>query len=369
MRVQVIDCIEQLEAVAAEWDSVLSSSSADTVFLTSDWLISWWEGFQPQGRIMCLAVRGPDGFALGFAPFYTRQKIRMGLSYQALLFLGDGTNDSEYMDIFCVKGHEDEVFPLVLDWLSAHQDQWDVCEWNIIPEDSLSLKFIKKWSLQNKFSYTGDIYECSHILLPASYEEYLDSLNKKHGKNVRYYGSRARKKSNVEYLAFDDHEILPQGLDILYDLHKKRWNSVGLAGSFADQGRKKFYERMTRRFSKKGWLRLRQLNLFGRPAAIQIGFVYNNVYSALQEGFDPELGKECPGVVLRSMHIQELIEEGVKVYDFLGYPSSAKERWNTRLHYCRSLTIPKNKVRAWTIVKVPGFLKRIKKRLRAIASG
>jgi CelD/BcsL family acetyltransferase involved in cellulose biosynthesis len=369
LRIEIIDSIEKLGALSEEWNKVLAVSRADTIFLTSDWLISWWKGYQPSGRLLCLAVRNDTGKALGFAPFYIQQKKKAGIHYNALFFLGDGTYDSEYMGIFCLKGHEDDVFHLILDWLSNHQELWDVCEWNIIPEDSVSLPFIKKWAMKNNFLNVSDIVECSNILLPDSYEEYLDSLNKKHRKNVRYYCNRAIKSGQAEYLVLDDQQVLKHGLTDLYDLHTRRWNSIGRAGTFVDPGRKKFYEKMTVCFSSKGWLRLRQLNLFGRPAAVQIGFVYNGIYSALQEGFDPELGRECPGVVLRAMHIQELIQEGVRIYDFLGFPTEAKERWNTRLHYCHCLAIPKKSVRARTVVEIPRILAGIKGKLRGLAPG
>ncbi len=214
MQIQVIKNIGQLEAVAQEWDGVLASSHADTIFLTSDWLISWWEGFQPQGRLMCLAVRDSAGYALGFAPFYIQQRKKAGIRYNALLFLGDGTNDSEYMDIFCLKGQEETVFAAALDWLLDNQSIWDVCELNIIPEDSVSLPFIKEWSLKNNFLCIDKIYECSHIQLPDDYEQYLASLNKKHRQNVRYYCNRAMKRGQAEYLSFDDPEMLARDCKI-----------------------------------------------------------------------------------------------------------------------------------------------------------
>jgi CelD/BcsL family acetyltransferase involved in cellulose biosynthesis len=363
MSIEVIEKIERLEAVAEEWDNVLTSSAADTIFLTSDWLISWWKGYQPSGRLLCLAVRNDTGKELGFAPFYIQQKKKAGIHYNALLFLGDGTYDSEYMDIFCLKGHEDAVFPLILDWLSEYQELWDVCELNIIPEKSVSLSFISSWAIKNNMFLSNNAFECSHVQLPDDYEQYLDSLNKKHRKNVRYYYSRAIKRGQAEYMVFDGQQVLKQGLANLYDLHASRWKSVGLTGKFIDSGRKKFYQEMSSRFSAKKWLHLRQLNLLGRPAAAQIGFVYNGVYSALQEGFDPELGRECPGVVLRAMHIQELINEGVEVYDFLGYPTPSKERWGAKLHYCKSLVIANTSYRAQLVVKVPYVLRRVKNKL------
>jgi CelD/BcsL family acetyltransferase involved in cellulose biosynthesis len=366
VRVGIIDTIEQLKDLHEEWDNVLASSKANTIFLTSDWIISWWEGYQPQGRIMSLVLRDHEDKAVGFAPFYVRQKKRGGVSYQALLFLGDGTNDSEYMDFFCVNGQENVFFRHILGWLCNHEKEWDVCEWNIISENSVSLPFIKEWAIKNSLFYVGNVYECSHIKLPDDYEQYLHLLSRNHRKIVRKYSNRAVKRGDFELLKVERSGLLSEGLITLFELHKKRWNSVGQEGGFADQGRVRFYERMTERFRAQGWLRLRQLNLLGRPAAAQIGFAYNGVYFALQDGFDPEFGQWRSGSVLRAMHIQELIQEGIKVYDFLGYPNPSKERWNTDLHYCYSFMIAKKTLKSLMVVRLPHSLRMIKSKIRSI---
>ncbi len=366
MSIEVIDKIERLEAIAGEWDAVLASSRADTVFLTSDWLISWWKGYQPSGRLLCLAVRDNEGKALGFAPFYVRQKKIAGISYRALLFLGDGTHESEYLDIFIREHNENIVIPQILDWLSANHKCWDVCEWNIIPDNSVSLGFIKKWAHERNGFFFSEAYECSYIELPDDYEQYLGSLSKNHRKYVRNLRNRAMKKAQAEFMVLDDPVLINDGLKNLYDLHTRRWNSVGQSGSFTDSGRLRFYQNMTARFRDRGWLRLCQLNLSGRPAAVQIGFLRNGIYSFLQEGYDPDLSHYRPGSVLRAMVIQELIEEGVKFYDFLGYPTPAKERWNTRLKYCRCLVTARNTFRAQIVVRVPRKLRRIKNALLLI---
>ncbi len=366
MRIEIIDSIEKLGTLSEEWNQVLAASRADTVFLTSDWLISWWKGYQPSGRILCLAVRDDTGKALGFAPFYIQQKKMACITYKALLFLGDGTDESEYMDIFCIKGQEDVCYAMILSWLSNNIEQWDVCELNIIPEESSSLAYQQKWALENGYHLAKSAYYCSHIQLPEDYEEYLASLSKNHRSQVRNLYNRAIKKGQARYMALDAPGLLEQGLRNLYDLHTRRWNSVGQPGSFVDSGRIGFYKDMTLSFSDRGWLRFRRLSILDRPAAIQIGFVYNGVYSFLQEGYDPELGKWRPGTVLRALVIRELIEDGVKVYDFLGFPTPAKDRWNTEIQSCYSLTVARNSVRARAATEIPEVLSSIKDKLRNI---
>lgn len=364
MYVEVIDTINRLEAVSEEWNAVLASSRADTIFLTSDWLISWWKGYQPAGRLLCLSVRDKKGRAVGFAPLFLKNRKKRGIKYRALIFLGDGTNDSEYLDIFCAEGYEHIVLPLLLDWIANNRGLWDVCEWNVIPKDSYSLHFIKEWILSQKGYHFTKPYECSHVQLPDSYDKYLQLLSKKHRQNVRYYRKRAESRSQAQYLRLEDPDILDEALKQLYLLHTRRWNHAGGQGSFTDQGRVRFYGIMARRMNTRGWLHFRQLNLVGRPAALQIGFIYNDTYTALQEGFDPEMGRECPGVVLRAMVIQELINKGTVNYDFLGLQTRAKERWNAQVHHCSMLTVAPKNIRTHAVVGVPHGLEKIKAGLK-----
>jgi CelD/BcsL family acetyltransferase involved in cellulose biosynthesis len=60
--------------------------------------------------------------------------------------------------------------------------------------------------------------------------------------------------------------------------------------------------------------------------AVQIGYVYNGEYLAMQEGFNPDFASGV-GNVLRHVSIEKLIEEGLKSYDFLGGVSEHKELW------------------------------------------
>ena len=75
-----------------------------------------------------------------------------------------------------------------------------------------------------------------------------------------------------------------------------------------------------------GWLRLYALKTGVRIQAVQLGYVSNGVFYQIQEGFDPDV---TPGIgnALRKFVIDDCIEQGLRVYDFLSGFSDHKRRW------------------------------------------
>jgi CelD/BcsL family acetyltransferase involved in cellulose biosynthesis len=84
---------------------------------------------------------------------------------------------------------------------------------------------------------------------------------------------------------------------------------------------------MSKRFLSRGWLDFWLLKLDGHIAAIEYGFRYNAVYYPLWVALDTHFHAFSPGAVLRSHIIQELIRDGVRVYEFMQGNEPYKRRW------------------------------------------
>jgi len=48
--VHVVDREEQLLALRPEWDRLLRTSDADNLFLTWEWMFTWWRRLGRRGR-------------------------------------------------------------------------------------------------------------------------------------------------------------------------------------------------------------------------------------------------------------------------------------------------------------------------------
>src|SRR5207245_43184 len=77
----------------------------------------------------------------------------------------------------------------------------------------------------------------------------------------------------------------------------------------------------------RGWLRLSELRLDGRPAASLYGFRYRDTFSFYQSGFDPAYARDSVGLVTMGLAIRSAIEEGAAEYDLLHGDEAYKFQW------------------------------------------
>jgi CelD/BcsL family acetyltransferase involved in cellulose biosynthesis len=333
-----IDTKKDLELLAPEWNTLLHTSEADTVFLSWEWISSWLETILPDASLMVVAVRDAEQRLIAVAPFYRSRLYLFGLiPYQCLRILGDTNSGAEYPDLIIQRGMEDQVIPMLARLYSEHAQQWD---WIWLPniagwtgaEERLTKTF-----QSSTFTIKKQPYSFSAIQLPASWEEFSPRLSKSRVSTLRYLERRARKQHTMEIQRCCQPEEFHQFLNDFFVLHTKHWQSKGQNGSFARRpGMDNFYRSFAAKALRNGWLAFFSLQLDGAPQASQYGLVYNKIYSAIQEGFDPE-GLAGVGNLLREKSLRWCMEQHIQEYDFLGLHSKHKaswgstERWGWRL--------------------------------------
>ena len=163
--------------------------------------------------------------------------------------------------------------------------------------------------------------------LPENMDSYIERLTKGRRQNLRTEINRVLRQKGCTLEKCEEVSQVSLYLDALFDLHHRRWRKRGEAGAFRRKPRETdFYREFAPVALRRGWLRLFGLRDESGFKAVQIGYVHNNVFYALQEGFDPEY-LHGVGNVLRYKVIEEAIAEGLKAYDFLGGVSEHKRHW------------------------------------------
>jgi len=127
--------VSEFRSIAEEWDAFLEASTNNTIFLTYEWLISWWDAFETQSRsFYFLVVRDAGNGIVGAFPLQV-VTLRVGrcLPLKLLLFLGRGWNDQKVVDYNTfmmppvLPGLEGQVYGAVAAYLASHGDEWDLC--------------------------------------------------------------------------------------------------------------------------------------------------------------------------------------------------------------------------------------------------
>lgn len=92
-----------------------------------------------------------------------------------------------------------------------------------------------------------------------------------------------------------------------------------------------FYREVARWAAQRGWLRLAFLRLDARPLAFDYSLEAGGVHYLLKTGYDPELRRLGPGVLLRHEMLARAFAGGLARYEFLGADADWKREWTDRV--------------------------------------
>ncbi len=349
-----------------EWSSLLQESRANTIFLTWEWLSAWWKAYKKDKELHIIRVVR-DGQTIGLAPFYRKKILKFGfLSFRVLVLVGDGSNDSDYLDWISKDGEEEVVNRSVIDYLLQHRGDWDLVFLNEIPENSPHLAFLRHLSSGNGWYCDETEVPCAYVNLPSDWETYLRSLKPRMRTKIRSLTRQLEQNHKVHFDRCSRFDNLEARLESLFELHEQRWRQDGEEGVFVSQAKRQFYQEMSSFFLSRGWLRFYSLTVDDRYVAHQFCFEYQEKIFLLQEGYDPKWAEHAVGNVLRAFIFRDSIERKVAVYDFLGGVTSHKLSWAAAVKksFRLSMGIPKVKNRIY--FEIPKAVVWGKKELKAV---
>ena len=300
------------DLLRSHWNNLLTSSAANTVFLTWEWQSTWWRCLGT-GDLYLLAWFDDDRL-VGIAPLYLSRGDD-GVRRFALVGCVDV---SDYLDVIVASGYEEVVYRALLDWLqSPAAPAWDVMYLCNLPEDSATHKRLPELAAARGLSCVVAVEDvCPVIKLPADYESYLqDVLGKKQRHEVRRKARRIGEAANVSWYAIDSTSDLQAETDAFIELHRL---STTEKHSFMTSDMQVFFREIVREMHQAGWLYLAFIELDGQRAAAMLGFVYDNRLLVYNSGYDPENFAELsPGIVLTSYIIEDAIQRNLQIFDFL----------------------------------------------------
>ena len=168
-----------------EWNALLQQSRSDTIFLTWEWASSWWDAYGDGKDLWILLVRRA-GRLVGIAPFYrTRSAWKPRPHPPALHLVGDGSGDSDYLDLIAREGEEAEVATAVAEHLAQTTDTWTLLALNEMPADSPFLASFREALARAGFRLREERVPCAVADLPAEWESYVKSLKPRMRSKVR----------------------------------------------------------------------------------------------------------------------------------------------------------------------------------------
>lgn len=308
---------DELDQFREQWNSLLRTNSAASIFQTREWLGSWWQAYGRNRNFLALVFENSTGDVVGIVPLYADQTPFLGFALKMLRMVGAGSGDSDGLDFITAPGYENDCAKAFIAWF-ARQQEWQLCALETLPQRSLVAESLFQQTKESGISIDSTLTPNFIIDLPPTWSQYLSSLEPAFRPLLTRYPKRLQSRFTVKFSRCETVDDLHAQLQALFDLHQMRWTGRGETGAFASNERHNFYYRMATAFLQRGWLEFWQLELNGETVGAQFCFRYNDTVSLLQEGFHPRYAAEKIGYALKAHLLEEMIRTGARRYDFLG---------------------------------------------------
>ncbi len=321
---QITD-LGQFASLREDWGELLRDSASDCVFLTWEWLFTWWRHLSAGRRLALLTVR-ENGRLTAIAPFAQRApNLARFLPSRSIEFLGSGTVGSDYLDVVVRRGAEPSAVPLIADWLCRGKMVLTLSQLNARSAAFAVAEVARRegWSVSAEKTNV-----CPYIdLTGLSWESYLAtrSANQRYNFGRQFRNLQKRFRVTLERVVSEEQR--EKALNRLWALHRLRWAPRGGSDAFGSPSVLSFHSAFTRLALERGWLRLYLLLLDDTPAAALYGLMYQGKFLFYQSGFDPEWARRSIGMVTLGLAIKDAIREEAVEFDMLHGDEQYKFHW------------------------------------------
>lgn len=313
MPITCIDNFNQLDKLQQNWNEVYSDDLHATIFVSWAWIRGWFEVLDNR-RWLVLAWR-PHNEAkyAAFLPLNitTIGKIRLAMG---------GNDKGAYAGFVCVKEHQDEALEAFGGFIQKEL-QWEEFQLQKVLDCRLE-NFLNSFSLKNHTIQVSEQDICPYINLPGTWDEYEQTyLSYKFRKNLR---KNRRKIEGLDGFHISDvtQDNIDQQMDTFRLLYEMRWEEQ------SDEAWEWF--RSTGHYCLDNNLLYLTIIWDGKvPVAGRQAYLDRDhrVWCANMSGWNPDYRKFSPSHVLLAHTIKCSIENGYKIFDFLGGTEAHKYKY------------------------------------------
>ena len=315
MKFEFIDSPAVFDGLASEWNDLLARSVTDVPFLRHEYLRAWWSslggGEWASAELRIVTSRDASSRLVGLAPL-----MRLTGGDGPRLHLLGSFEISDYLDLIVPPAQAESFVRGLLDFLGDEPDgSWQALDLYNLRAASPIRRLVLETAEGRGWRATEEpLQPCPAITLPRSWEEYLQSLDKKQRHELRRKMRRAAAHSPaVEMRWIDQGEDLESATQAFLELMRLDPQK----SRFLTEAMEVAFRRLAAEAKQGDWLRLAFLEVGGDPAAGYLFFDYRNRLWIYNSCLNPAFSELSPGWVLTGLLIQWAIEQGREVFDFL----------------------------------------------------
>lgn len=329
----VIDTLEAFAELQESWDNLLAGAPNASLFLTWEWMFTWWEIYHPQNpgwKLHILVFRDGDSL-IGILPLFVSSESIGFVKYKRVGFLGDEVESTDYLDIITSDAYRVYFTENLYSILAEEFSTADLIHFKGILADSIIDQGF--YHQNNGSSLRQEFRICPYITLPSSFDDYLSRLSSNFRYNIRRRTKKFLKQPGARLSIISEPERMAETIEMVFDLHWKRAQQKQLDTKFLKEKRCAFHQKCAERLAKKNYVKIFVGEIEGQPVASLYCYEFDNTLFYFQSGFDPDWDKISPGLVIMAYAIQYAIENNLRCFDFMRGNEEYKFNWTNDFYH------------------------------------
>lgn len=320
---KVVSEQSEFHQLREEWNQLLNKSHANTIFLTWEWLYTWWEVFGQGVKLFIVTVRDKSGMLVGIAPLCIRKSRYYLLPVKEMHFIGMGLSDRQD---FILAGRDQRVLEEIVLIIQGHAEEWDIVQLDQIPGESLFAtgSFDSNLRVEHENSSL-----CPYVKIHGDWDSYYKGLGKKFHRDMKHKQNRLSRFGQWEFKT----EVPPfHGIETLIETladTEEQSRKHGVKPFFSIRKNREFLIKIINTCIPRGWFDLSTITVNDVPIAYLVGFRYNAKYYAYNMAFVEKYRAASPGKLVIHEKIKWCFsqEGGIREFDFLRGDFYIKSLW------------------------------------------
>lgn len=298
---------DALGEIAGAWDALAADDPLATPFQSADWAAAWLAHWDLRGEAWIVAVREGDALR-GIVPVTIAR--RGGVRVLGML----GKEPGDYWDVVATDADRPAVAAAAGAELLRRGGAWDIALLNCLPPGSPALDGLAGAGLRIRHRPP---VRSPHVPLPATFDEYLAALPRKHRSNLRKHLARLDGGDVACRCVTEPHEIR-EAIDRWRDLRSRQWQAQGKEINPLHEREyfAAFMADVALRLIPQGRATLWEFGHDGAVAGVYLNFHDERAFYWYLGGFDPALSSLGLGKIAVGLGIRESIAAGRASFDF-----------------------------------------------------
>ena len=332
----VITKTEEWEHIEFDWNALLSRSDYNDIFLTYEWLRTWWNFFG-KGELSIILIKN-DSKIISILPLY----IRKAGFIKILSFIGTGISD--YGCFIIDKTFDaDEILDQAFDFIYTNL-RWDIFDMQQIPEVTTLYQYLSKNCNIYKKIFDVKFYslgKCYYI--SKNQQFFIHEYNNKFFSKIQNRAKKLTRLGNFTHCEFQniDEELLQR----FFEMHIRKWRKCGKVSDFAFDKYRKFHSEIIRKFSRNFWLSFSSIKYNDDYIAFTYAFKYNNKIYWYIKTYDPDFAKYSPGHLAASYDLGFIQNSEITEVDLMRGEEEYKLHWTERYRINYRFVLFKNNIK------------------------